>query len=314
MLSEIAFGEFDAFEETIAHADVRYRPTRIERHHWSLQFASLSDKVHIQAGSEGSGSMLMGAAQPDAYVLVDRGRSALQRKSNGVEHEPGLAIVLAPGAEFCFVDYAANHWMSISLPVEFVETTDELRWLTTTTGIRRFAASGATEAIWSFAERLIRYARVEPSIMIEPASLAAQRDELLSTIERLGECHPSLVRRPLGRPRKADWQLILGAVELIEDLPHRIVTVRDLVTVTGVPERTLREGFQKYLGVSPRQYIQVSRLCDARRQLAKPASDIVTVTQVAANIGMWDFGRFAHRYRNLFGVLPSQTLAGDAAE
>ena len=314
MLRQIAFGEFDAFAETIADADVRYRPRRIERHHWSLQFASLPQGVQIQAASEGGGSMVMGAVRPDTYILLDRGRSAIQRKSNGVEHEPGLAFIMAPGAEFCFVDYAANHWLSISLPAGFVETADELRWLTTTTGIRRFAASGATEAIWSFAERLIRYAGVEPSIMIEPASLAAQRDELLSTLERLGACHTSLVRNPPGRPRKADWQLILDAIEVIEDLPHRIVTVRDLVTVTGVPERTLREGFQKYLGVSPRRYIQVSRLCDARRQLAGPASDSVTVTQVAARIGMWDFGRFAHRYRKLFGELPSQTLARGAAD
>ena len=48
MLSEIAFGEFEAYEETIAHADVLYRPRRIERHQWSLQFASLSDKVLTQ--------------------------------------------------------------------------------------------------------------------------------------------------------------------------------------------------------------------------------------------------------------------------
>ncbi len=54
MLSEIAFGEFDASEETIAHADVRYRPRRIERRHLSLQQHSTArDQRHGRVARAG---------------------------------------------------------------------------------------------------------------------------------------------------------------------------------------------------------------------------------------------------------------------
>ena len=85
--------------------------------------------------------------------------------------------------------------------------------------------------------------------------------------------------------------------------------MRDLVVATGVPERTLRDGFQKYVGVSPSGYIQISRLSRARARLMHPEGPDTTVTRIAASVGMWDFGRFAKRYRTAFGESPSQTLA-----
>ncbi|MEE4146248.1 MAG: hypothetical protein V2I26_15700, partial [Halieaceae bacterium] len=46
----------------------------------------------------------------------------------------------------------------------------------------------------------------------------------------------------------------------------------------------------------------------ARRLLRDGHNGENTVTAVAARLGMWDFGRFAIRYRRVFGERPSDTL------
>ena len=73
-------------------------------------------------------------------------------------------------------------------------------------------------------------------------------------------------------------------------------------------KRSLRDGFSKFLGVSPKDYIQLRRLHHARKALSAHQIGEVTVAEVAADQGMWDPGRFAHRYRKTFGELPSETL------
>jgi hypothetical protein len=50
------------------------------------------------------------------------------------------------------------------------------------------------------------------------------------------------------------------------------------------------------------------RLHQVHRALSAADTDSVSVTEVIAQHGEWDFGRFAARYRRLFGELPSQTL------
>lgn len=78
--------------------------------------------------------------------------------------------------------------------------------------------------------------------------------------------------------------------------------------------RTLRNGFNKYLGVSPQRYLQLRRLHNARSLLQKAQPEEVKVSEVATKLGMWDLGRFATRYLSLFGESPSATLRRCASE
>jgi AraC family ethanolamine operon transcriptional activator len=45
-----------------------------------------------------------------------------------------------------------------------------------------------------------------------------------------------------------------------------------------------------------------------RRILAGGAAGDATVAEVLARHGIWEFGRFAGRYRRQFGELPAKTL------
>jgi transcriptional regulator GlxA family with amidase domain len=46
----------------------------------------------------------------------------------------------------------------------------------------------------------------------------------------------------------------------------------------------------------------------ARRALSLANPSVSTVTDVATQYGFWQFGRFAGRYKELFGESPSVTL------
>ena len=83
--------------------------------------------------------------------------------------------------------------------------------------------------------------------------------------------------------------------------------IRDVCRAAGVSWRTLDYAFREVFGVTPKQYLQATRLSGARRELCRngPA---VKITEVAAEWGFWHMGKFAADYRRQFGELPSETL------
>ena len=82
----------------------------------------------------------------------------------------------------------------------------------------------------------------------------------------------------------------------------------EICAAIGVPGRTLRHLCQEYLGVSPRRYLWLRRMDQTRRALILADPHAKTVTEIAANHGFWEFGRFAVTYQQLFGEAPSVTL------
>lgn len=85
------------------------------------------------------------------------------------------------------------------------------------------------------------------------------------------------------------------------------VTVTQLCEVTNVSRRTLQYSFESILGISPIQYLRLSRLNGVRRTLVY-ADKKQAVGNVAAQWGFWHMSQFAKDYKQLFGEQPSQTL------
>ena len=115
-------------------------------------------------------------------------------------------------------------------------------------------------------------------------------------------------QRHVGRPVKHGSSVLDCALGVIESGTDEPINSEDLAGAAGVSERTLRNVFYRNFGISPHRYLMVERLHRARVALhaARPGD---TVSSICANLGLWDAGRFAARYRHLFGVLPSQDLA-----
>ena len=85
------------------------------------------------------------------------------------------------------------------------------------------------------------------------------------------------------------------------------LTVTRLAEVAGVSERTLHDGFRRFCATTPMARLTALRLAAARRRLLEAAPGM-TVGRAAAEVGFFQFGRFAGSYRKAFGELPSATL------
>jgi transcriptional regulator GlxA family with amidase domain len=79
----------------------------------------------------------------------------------------------------------------------------------------------------------------------------------------------------------------------------------DLTNMAGVSARTLQMGFRETVGLPPMKYLRNVRLDRVYAELMMGTAD--SVTDVASRWNFFHLSRFAHQYRERFGVLPSET-------
>ena len=84
------------------------------------------------------------------------------------------------------------------------------------------------------------------------------------------------------------------------------LTLSDIATAAGVPERTLNDAFRRFEEVSPMRYLRDLRLDRVRARLLGPGPR-VSVTTAALEAGFGHLGRFAEAYADRFGESPSTT-------
>lgn len=87
------------------------------------------------------------------------------------------------------------------------------------------------------------------------------------------------------------------------------IYVSDLCEATGVSIRSLEHIFRSHFGMPAMRYLKLQRLHLARKMLSDPLSAVDSVKSASLSCGFWELGRFAGEYRQLFGELPSVTLA-----
>jgi len=114
--------------------------------------------------------------------------------------------------------------------------------------------------------------------------------------------------RRIGSRRKVnDRRVALECVEYAEAI-GRIPSIRELCLVVHVSERRLRTAFAATYRMSPGRFFRVWALDVARMRLSASDPKVVTVTDVAVDLGISHVGRLAGRYNDLYGEGPSSTL------
>jgi AraC-like DNA-binding protein len=86
------------------------------------------------------------------------------------------------------------------------------------------------------------------------------------------------------------------------------VYLGEICSALGVSERLLHMCCHEQLGIGPHRYLWLRRMHSTRRALMHADPATTTVTEIAANHGFCELGRFSVQYRALFGERPSASL------
>lgn len=110
------------------------------------------------------------------------------------------------------------------------------------------------------------------------------------------------------RPSASRRELVERAERLLRDRAAEPLPIAHLSSLVGVSERGLRNAFNAVRGMSPKRFVIHDRLNEVRRALSDSRAAGTTVTDIATEHGFFELGRFAGRYKAVFGETPSQTL------
>jgi AraC-like DNA-binding protein len=103
-------------------------------------------------------------------------------------------------------------------------------------------------------------------------------------------------------------RIMIRFEEVLAEHLSRPLSMPELCELIVVSDRTLRLCCAECLGMSPTQYVLLRRLKNVRRALCDGDPNRVSVAEVARRFGFVQLGRFAGRYRVVFGETPSTTL------
>ncbi|CAB4786644.1 unannotated protein [freshwater metagenome] len=81
-----------------------------------------------------------------------------------------------------------------------------------------------------------------------------------------------------------------------------------MARAAGVSIRSLQDGFKRYVGMSPTEYLRDVRLNRVREDLLSERALSTSIADIAFSWGFTHLGRFAKTYHDRFGELPSETL------
>jgi AraC-like DNA-binding protein len=101
---------------------------------------------------------------------------------------------------------------------------------------------------------------------------------------------------------------VRDAMDIIETTPHLPLTISALADQCHVSVRTLQQGFQRHLGMSPMAYLRAVRLRHAHRDLRSADPALTTVAMIARRWGFTHLGRFATAHKTTYGQTPLQAL------
>jgi AraC-like DNA-binding protein len=131
-------------------------------------------------------------------------------------------------------------------------------------------------------------------------------EELLSTLS-IAALFPEVAARTDHPVPDFGPVAVHRAREYIHENAHLPIEISRLANELGVSMRALQANFQRYLGLSPRNYLLECRLEMARRRLLA-TEQAQSVTEIAYACGFGDLSHFSTKYRDKFGELPSETL------
>ncbi len=303
------FNDFDAFASNVRDVDSVMMLQNPKYYSWNIAQMIL-DGIEVQWGCLGSGNIVEGQSWPNGYLIYLPLTEACPYSANGQLLDKYSFMILEPGCEFCLSSNAEHDWCSIFVPTEKITDGRGLELLSNSEKMRCRVSVPNSELAKQFyhvMSEIITTAANCSSFETSPAGKCARAELLKLAPLILGQKQASKPKKE-GRPKFSRQEIIRRCKDLLEELNGKPVVVEELATAGKVSERTLRTAFKEYFGVAPVRYLQLRQLHQVHHGLKVAEPEAVSVSELLLQHGVWEIGRFASRYRRLFGELPSDTL------
>lgn len=214
-------------------------------------------------------------------------------------------VMYAPGGEHADVSTGGLSEVVVTPPIG---TLDESADRGEQINLIRFgsAVTAVPRAGFETLKGVLRHCRSLPEPSVASPDLERSVADVLE-LALVGALRNSTEVQAPGRlpmPRSAILARVRHALERNHAEP---IYATELAKLASVSYPTLRRIFVEWFGVSPTRYLMLKRLYIARQRIL--SGECQTVTAAATVCGFWELGRFARRYAELFGELPSATLA-----
>ena len=283
-----------------ARGDYRAEMTRIDLH-----------RLRMQRGAENL-PRVMNVRRRDprvsVFFMTEQEQASLHVR--GMELAKDEIAVLGTGSADHHLSSAASRWGSMSLtPEDFVAAGRAIvgRELSAPSSLtHRLRPSPALlSRLLNLHEAAGHLAKTAPDILEQPEVARALEQSL---VQAMISCISGGDAAEAGSIDHRHAMIMRRLEELLEQNTDRTLSLAELCAAARASDRTLRVCCHEHLGMSPMRYLWLRRMHLARRALRTADPATATVTEIAANFGFWELGRFSVEYRSLFGESPSATL------
>jgi AraC-like DNA-binding protein len=251
-----------------------------------------------------------------AFVTVPAGRVLVALTPGGgpapvwggIEARAGDVVTIAGGERLHGLTRGPSRWATLQLAeTDLVAYGRSLAGnsFVVQPGIARWRPEPAAgRQLFELHRAAIRQAQSRSAALADAGAAHGLEQQLLhAVIECLsGDSGDADREMPADRRHRA----ILARLEelLADGSPERVA---ELAAALGVSDRLLRQCCAAHLGMSPSAYRRRRRMQDVHRALCRGDGGASSVADLAARHGFRDAGRFAGRYRAIYGELPSTT-------
>jgi AraC-like DNA-binding protein len=248
------------------------------------------------------------SAERVSIFFVAKGNHAAYRYG-GSETSSGEVIAVQAGSTHYSRSDANSHWGTLSLTHEDLAFAGRVltgRDLTGPPVTRHLRPSRQLASrLLSLHEAVERFADAPAHILTRPeAARALERALMHAMIRCMTDGSP--VEMGLGARQHA--AILARFEEFVTANDNRPLYLAEICAAIGASGRMLLMCCQEHLGMGPVRYLWLRRMHLARRALMEGAPQTTTVARIAMDYGFWELGRFAVRYRDLFGEAPSASL------
>lgn len=300
--------EFEEFINAVPAVRGRYLQTRRSERSWQLRVLPLGD-VTVLLVRGGASNLFHGISLDDQYSIYIPLSDPSVVTLCGDALAPCVLGLLHPGQEYHLRTAAPTRWIGLHFKRSVLRHRLEH-------GIVESDVIPPSQVFQSSAPSLMALVRLvrrlfevegDDAEALHGNARVMAAHQLLEAIFHLRDTSAADARTPRGRPPLQRHLVISRCLDLIDAQLTRQLSVDDLCAAAGVSDRTLRTVFLEQFGVSPHRYLMIRRM-HAIHQALRNARGGETITSLCSDYGVWDFGRFARQYRQLYGVLPSQDL------